>query len=270
MHRFDQLVARSLNAHYGRGESFWVAGPYSNTEIPDEETLIRKLVYVYTNPVKDGLVARPEEWPGFHSLPEDMGTKTFTVKKPETAFFGGKRPKFWIPRGALTPAGIRREEARVGREQNMARAAGKKKPRAPRTTLPAEVSFEVKVPLGVEDRDDFVRRVRAALEHEIASIHEERRRAGKTCFMGVEAIRQLDPFESAGDTFPKFRLNPRIACGDKELRIQLLLGLKAWRHAYKAALEEWRNGNRAVVFPEGTIQMKRLHRCKVGELQLLG
>ena len=53
MHRFDQLVARSLNAHYGRGESFWVAGPYSNVEIHDEETLVRELVYVYTNAVKD-------------------------------------------------------------------------------------------------------------------------------------------------------------------------------------------------------------------------
>ena len=58
---FDQLVARALNAKYGRGEAFWCPGSYSNVEIHDAPTLLDRICYVMANCVKDGLVATPEE-----------------------------------------------------------------------------------------------------------------------------------------------------------------------------------------------------------------
>ena len=269
MQRFDQLIGRALNAYYGRGESLWCPGSFSNVEIHDEETLIRELVYVYSNPVKDGLVARPELWPGLKTAPEDMGNLTLTAKKPETAFFGGKRPKNWIARGTLTPAEVREVEAEQRQEAARARAEGERV-RAPRSKLPDEVRIEVKLPALAEDRETFVSRVRAALEREVEEIHAKRKAEGKPPFMGAAAIRALDPFASAGSTYPKFKLNPRIASGNQDgERQQLLRELKAWRAAYKAALEEWRNGRRDVVFPPGTNRMAKLHNCVVGEVPLL-
>ena len=93
---FHSLVARALNAHYGRGENLWRPGSYDNAEITDCETLEEQLLYTWTNPVKDGLVARPEDWPGVRFLPEDLG-RTFVVPRPAAAFFGGMRPDDWEP-----------------------------------------------------------------------------------------------------------------------------------------------------------------------------
>lgn len=269
--RLDQLVARALNAHYGRGENFWSSGKFSNVEIHDEETLIRKLLYVYTNPVKDGLVERPEKWPGVKTLPEDMGRRKQEISRPKNAFFGGRRPSDWIARGALTPEEVRKAEAEQRLAAEAARRAGQRPPRRG-SSLPAKASLEVKLPaLAESDRDDFVRRVRDALEHELQRIYQQRRAAGKPAFMGVGRIRALDPFASAGDTFPRFQLDPRIASSNQDGERQALLNeLKAWRAAYKAALEEWRNGNRNVTFPLGTYNMRKLHRCKVGEVRLIG
>jgi len=271
MQRFDQLVARALNARYGRGENFWSSGKFSNAEIHDEETLIRKLLYAYTNPVKDGLVERPEQWPGVKTLPEDMGALKQTVARPKHAFFGGRRPEGWIPRGALKPSEVRKAEAEQRLAAEAARRAGERPPRRG-STLPAQATLELKLPaLAESDREDFVRRVREALEQELQRIYQQRRAAGKSEFMGVGRIRALDPFASAGDTFPRFQLDPRIASGNQDGERQALLDeLKAWRYAYKAALEEWRNGNRAVTFPLGTYHMRKVHECTVGEVRLIG
>jgi len=271
MGHLDSLIARALNAHYGRGENLWSPDPFSNVEIHDEETLIRELLYVYSNPVKDGLVARPEQWPGVKTLPEDMGARTEVVKRPENAFFGTRTAADWIPRGTLTPAEIRQAEAEQHRQRLLARAEGKRV-RKPRTSLPAEIPLEVKLPLLVDadEGDAFVARVRTALELHLEEIHALREAQGKLSFLGVARIRALDPFASAGDTFPSFALNPRVASGNRDGERQALLrGLKAWRAVYRAALETWRAGNREVVFPVGTYRMSELHDCRIGEVPIL-
>jgi len=267
----DQLIARALNAYWGRGESFWSPSSYSNVEIHDPETLIRKLVYVFTNPVRDGLVARPEDWPGIRTLPEDMGSLEFTVQRPKQAFFGGKRPADWIPRGALSPFEVRKAEAKKRRDARQARAEGKR-PRRERSRLPKEVTFSVGVPSGVDDRGAFVAEVRNTLEAELQRIYTQRAQDNKPPFMGAQAMRDLDHNASAGDTFPQFRLNPRLAPGSnedgqaKELKRELSL----WRMQYAAALLSWRSGRRNAVFPVGTCRMVKLHGCRVGEVALLG
>jgi len=271
MYQLNVLTARALNAHYGRGENFWCPAPYSNVEIHDEETLIRELVYVYTNPVKDGLVRRPEKWPGLMTRPEDMGRRSEIVPRPDNAFFGVRRPADWIARGTLNPREVRQAEAELRQAKRRACAEGVRVHQR-KSTLPVEIPLEVKLPLLVEDdeRDAFVGRVRRALERELDAIYRQRRAEGKTAFLGIARIRALDPFASAGDTFPKFSLNPRIASGNQDGERQALLrGLMAWRAAYRAALEEWRAGKRGVVFPLGTYRMSKFHRCKVGEVPLL-
>ncbi|MCA8921870.1 MAG: hypothetical protein KDD82_08675 [Planctomycetes bacterium] len=265
------LTSRALNAHYGRGERLWSSAPYSNVEIHDEETLIRELVYLYTNPVKDGLVSSPEAWPGLHTTPEDMGVRTQLVKRPEYALFGSTTPKFWVPPGAKSPSAYRRAVAEQLHARERARAEGERI-RQPRTTLPAELPLEIKVPFLIEpkDREAFKRRVRIAVDLEVEEIHARRRAEGQTSFLGAAKIRALTWSDSAGDSFPSFGRNPRVASGNQDgERQSLLRGLKAWREAYRSALAEWRAGNRDVEFPLGAYSMRTLHHCNVATEPIL-
>ncbi|MEZ6184249.1 MAG: hypothetical protein R3F62_04460 [Planctomycetota bacterium] len=265
MEVLDLLTSRAMNAHYGRGERFWSSAPYSNVEIHDEDTLIRELVYLYTNPVKDGLVARPEEWPGFSTTPEDMGTLSLHVNRPDYAFFGSKTAKRWIPKGDLTPAEYR--QAVAEREQAEARdREDGLRVREPRTTLPDTIPFEVKVPFLIppDEHEAFRQRVRAAVDLEVEEIHRRRRAEGKRSFMGVAKLRALNWRDSPGDTWPSFGLNPRIASGNEDGQRQALLrGLVQWRDAYRLALEAWQDGDRTVEFPLGTYGKHKVDKCEL-------
>ena len=84
-------LACGLNAHYREAESVWGPGSYSNTEIHTPTSIERQLIYLWTQPVKDGLCERPEEWPGFTLFPEDFG-KIIVARKPRGAYFGTRRP----------------------------------------------------------------------------------------------------------------------------------------------------------------------------------
>lgn len=264
----DQLVARALNSVYGRGESLWAPGSYSNVELHNREAILRKLVYVMLNPVKDGLVARPEEWPGLISLPEDLGTRTLEAEKPDAAFFGGRRPKGWQPlyeRGKRLPA-----HERVRRIDPLQEAA-KKRSRS-RSTLPERASLELSVPEGFEDMsvEDFHTLLRRRLEEAITEVHAQREAEGRGPFMGAQRVRTQSPFANAGSAAPTFERDSRISCpGDTPHRIRAIAGLKAWREDYRLALNAWRSGNRAVRFPWGTYGVRVVHRALVRDSPVL-
>jgi hypothetical protein len=285
------LTARALNAHYGRGENLWSQpGSYDNVEVHGLRTLEEQLLYVWTQPVKDGLVARPEDWTGVLFLPEDLG-RTFVVRKPEGAFFGGRRPEGHEP--TYEPA--RREHARAQRaerekrrreEAARDRARGRRtrrrrqlsaergrrrnKERAPRPprdrdTLPELVTVTISVPPGYEhlSLDEVRAHFRQLLDARIEAIHAQRRAEGRTRFMGIEAVLAQDPRASVGDTFPTFARNPRVACRDGR-RVAILEGLVQWRLSYRAALERWQQGEREVVFPDGAYWLPHFHGAKSG------
>lgn len=261
-HDFDQLVARALNSVYGRGEALWAPGSYSNVELHNRNAILRKLIYVMLNPVKDGLVARPEQWPGLITLPEDIGTRVIDVEKPDLAFFGGRRPKGWQP---VYRDGKRRAAHERLRRVDPLQEAAKKRARD-RSTLPKRATLELTVPAGFEDMsvEAFQAQLRKRLEAAIETVYAERKAAGRTTFMGAHAVRTQSPFESAGDTFPTFERDPRISCpGDAPHRIRVIAGLKAWREDYRLAREAWLSGNRSVRFPWGTYGMRVIHRASV-------
>ncbi|MEZ6189485.1 MAG: hypothetical protein R3F62_31355 [Planctomycetota bacterium] len=272
MELLDLLTARGLNAHWGRGERFWSSAPYSNVEIHDEETLVRELVYLFTNPVKDGLVARPEEWPGFSTSPEDVGTRTFVAERPDYAFFGGKRAERWIAKGSMTPAEYRKAVAEREQAEARDREDGRRV-REPRSTLPDAIPFEVKVPFMIPpaEHEAFRKKVRAAVELEVDEIHRRRRAEGKPVFMGAAKIRALNWRDSTGDTFPSFGLNPRIASGNQDgEREELLRGLVAWREAYREALAAWQDDrDYEVEFPLGTYGKHKVDKCNLATEPIL-
>ena len=83
-------IARARNCDLKRRGHFWEAGSYGDTVLLDKDAIERKLLYIWLNPVRAGLVERAEDWPGFIILPRDWG-ETITIDKPGK-FYGRKNP----------------------------------------------------------------------------------------------------------------------------------------------------------------------------------
>ena len=66
--RFAQFLgsvaARTLNASYGRWESFWGPSSYSAVRLETPQDVLAKIVYTLANPVSAGLVEQGSAWPG--------------------------------------------------------------------------------------------------------------------------------------------------------------------------------------------------------------
>lgn len=93
MHWLNEYVAKCGNREMGRWESFWAPGSYSQVSLSDEEDVIDKLVYTYTNPVSACLVPKFRQWPGAHSTPEAMTEPAVIVDRPKGFF----RPDGHVP-----------------------------------------------------------------------------------------------------------------------------------------------------------------------------
>ena len=265
MQELNSLLARALNAHWGRGENLWAPGSYNSVEIDpihDEQTLLEKLAYLWCNPVAAGLVERPESWPGLLTLPEDMGRLQRYRERPDDAFFGGKLPPGW--EATYEP---RRERLdRLTRRSRPRRAAQPKRAeyQAKPSTLPEGSTLEVVVPPHVTDPDDFRRRCRELLDARLEEVYAARRTEGLIAYLGRDRILAQDPFGAPGDTIPDFGLDPALAPGsDTEERIEKIQELQVWREEYASALRRWCDGDRAVRFPRGTYRLRVLHAAQV-------
>ncbi|MBW2629908.1 MAG: transposase [Deltaproteobacteria bacterium] len=154
-------------------------------------------------------------------LPHELGRRLWTVKRPE-AYFDTKNRQ-WPDTVELTltlpPLLERTYDAQAGREA-------------------------VQVELERQER----------LAH-----HEIKKRGWRV--LGAERIRRLSPYRRATSFEPLRDRNPTFAVGrgQKKMFLQAVAELRAFRNAYRQALEQWRAGLRSVVFPQGTWCMCRVH-----------
>jgi REP element-mobilizing transposase RayT len=107
MQYLDSLVARATNASLGRWEGFWSSDvSYSAVSHGATGDIAHKAAYVLANPVSAGLVRSAREWPGLWTAPEQLGTATLVVPRPDVFF----RPDGDMPAVAeltlTTPAGF--------------------------------------------------------------------------------------------------------------------------------------------------------------------
>jgi len=104
----DGLVARVLNASYGRWESFWGPASYSAVELVSAGDVVKKTAYALANPAQAGLVAHGSEWPGIWTGPAQIGGGGEIVQRPELFFSKtGSMPErealvFTVPKGFAT------------------------------------------------------------------------------------------------------------------------------------------------------------------------
>ena len=106
---FNSLVARSLNAHYGRWENFWSSEEPSVVRLTRSEDVFDKMLYTICNPVSSFLVEDSKLWPGLCSRPEHIGAGAHATERPGFFFRDGGP----VPRTAElrleTPRGWDRE-----------------------------------------------------------------------------------------------------------------------------------------------------------------
>ena len=92
---FHKLLAKCVNSLRGRWENVFASGQTSVVRLETREALVEKLVYIFANPVLDGLVERVEDWPGASGY---------------RAFLDGTPLRAWRPRHFFAEDGDMPEE----------------------------------------------------------------------------------------------------------------------------------------------------------------
>lgn len=98
------------------------------------------------------------------------------------------------------------------------------------------------------------------LEHQERLAQQEVRKRNWRV-LGAERVRRLSPYRRATSFEPLRGRNPTFAVGRGQRRVffDAVTRLRAFRLAYRQALEQWRAGLRKTAFPDGTWCMRRLH-----------
>ncbi len=133
------------------------------------------------------------------------------------------------------------------------------------SNCPNVVTLRVDAPapdgtLGVEapPRSDWRKRIREAIASKVASAHRNTRAAGRH-FFGRAGVLTRSFVQRARSFEPQRMIAPTVAAKDHNAR-RALLGLhKAFRIAYRHALDAWTAGDRSAVFPAGTWWMRVHH-----------
>ena len=111
---FHKLLAKCMNALRGRWENFFSSEQVCVVRIDPSEghqALIDKLVYIATNPVKDGLVATVDEWPGASGYRALLNDQPLLATRPKHFFAeDGTMPKEITLRLTIPPELGNREE----------------------------------------------------------------------------------------------------------------------------------------------------------------
>lgn len=81
-----KLMAKSQNALRGRWENLWSSEEPCTVEVMSAEDLLDKLVYIATNPVKDGLVEKVHHWPGPNFVKALLTGKPMKATRPRHFF----------------------------------------------------------------------------------------------------------------------------------------------------------------------------------------
>jgi len=83
---FHKLLAKHQNVLRGRWENFWASEATSVVELPDPQDILAKMTYTLTNPVKDHIVERADQWPGATSLRANLDGRPLTARRPPRFF----------------------------------------------------------------------------------------------------------------------------------------------------------------------------------------
>ncbi len=197
----------------------------SVVELLTEQAMIEKLAYVIANPVTAGLVRHAQDWPGLTVRPEDLGRRTLKVRRPDV-FFDPSNPQW-----------------------------------------PETIELQLTLPPVLEEHFG-ASRVRQAVGDEVERLEQQAARevrARNWRVYGPDRIRRTSPYQRAKSFEPLRDRNPTFASGRGQRRVffRAVQELRAFRRAYREALQHWKKGVRDVWFPAGTWAMVHIHCARV-------
>lgn len=234
MERFKTESAHAVNRLLGRRKrTVWCEG-YHSAPLLNEEAVLNQLVYLYVNPVKDGLVESISEYPGVTSY-KMLRTNTLTRSCPRvrrsTLGFIKKRKRNL--RGFLST----KQQIEANSSETLVFAI------EPKAWMGAFNIVE-------KERQDLIHnelfeRIRA---YEVASKSE--RAQARARVMGAERLMRqaIDP------SYVPERSGHRACCicpGDKELRKRFIQWVKDLIYEARMVYQRWKSGDFSVPYPLG-------------------
>ena len=90
---FHRALALGVKALRHWDGALWDNLPTSRVQLCTPQAVIEKLAYIMANPVNAGLVHRAEQWPGFITLPHQLGVQSWTAQRPDF-FFDPENPRW--------------------------------------------------------------------------------------------------------------------------------------------------------------------------------
>jgi putative transposase len=122
--------------------------------------------------------------------------------------------------------------------------------------MPESVTLTFEPPPALADRSrhEYLDLVSSSVTR-IEDEYDQRRRAGSTAVLGPRRVQAQSWADRPGDSEPRRRLNPQVACRDKWLRIERLEANRIFHELYRAAFDDFRRGIETI-FPFGTWLMR--------------
>lgn len=243
-------IARALNVQQSTNGAVFIQGSYGRPVLETPEALYKAFAYVLANPVAAGCVREPAFWPGLITLPEDLGRRTYTARRPDYFFRDPAEEE-----GALTGDESARERHRLAH-------SGPEEVREADPMRDVETLTLALPPIlpdgsSSDRRADEVRRgVVDWLGRELEVVHAERRQLGLTAWLGVHLVKAQDPMRPCRERGKGGKatgtLNPRFATQSRRVGEEKAKELAAWLELHATARMAWSSGDRTAVFPVGT------------------
>lgn len=217
---FHRLVALGTKVIRDWEGPVWGHEATSVVRLVTREAVIEKIVYTMANPVIAGLVARSSDWPGAKVVVDDLGRGSLKATRPHVYF---------------DPA----NEA-----------------------WPEVAALPITLPPCIDERGAKAFRNNVAAELARAETRASAEMRNRNIpVLGPDRVAEVSPFTRAvSDESPGDR-NPTFAAGRGNGDAWRCAAevTRAFRRAYRSALDQWRTGARSVVFPSGTWLMRVLH-----------
>jgi hypothetical protein len=235
---FKCETAHALNGILGRGQRTVWRERYDSPYIPDLETAIQKIAYIYSNPSNDYAVDSIERFPGFNTfeLRAQMATGEKTLE--EVNF-----PTYLIPRPEFTKI---QDHTPEGYTKYRARLIHKKK----RTSVVVNPNALFHK-FGITNEAE-IRRLNSVIVAEIRCREEKNRAQRQAEGRSLIGARRLIS-TPIGTPYTPHRTGRRmrVHSHDRELRIQILAWMRKLYRKARAVFDRWKLGDYSVPFPMG-------------------
>jgi putative transposase len=222
---YHRLTALVMKVYRKWEGPLWEPDKPSVVHLQTPEAIAQAIAYVMANPTECWAIKNAADWPGLISNPQDLWEGTWTATKPTQ--YLDQESEQW----------------------------------------PARVTLRLQIPTMLEHGfEDPLSVIKAEYQERLKSAHRKAKEEGKD-FMGLERIKKTSAYQRATSWEDLRELNPTFAVGrgQHKARELAIKAVKAFRQAYRAALDLWRRGDRLAQFPAGTWWMNVFHGAPVAD-----